>query len=433
MSVVPRLLAFGVLLVALALPIAALGQVDRSEQQRLEAEIAEGQRLRQQREAEISAITRELGATDAELRARIAERDRVGQELRDLEVRRTALLASIAALEAERDATAQRIAALEADLALMQERVQALLVNLHRSRSGRIGGVLGRAESFHDLRVKQHFIGLLADQDVAVVTELDTLITALDRERALLEAQVAAGREQEAQLDRNALELEATRVRLATMVANLESTQSGQRAQERELLEAQNALEAQLGGLGAALAREISRLEAEERRLREEAQRFVQDRQRSTALEDEADRTRARIDNLRDPAPVPASGYVSPLDASVVTLRFAAARNSYVVLRASEAGAAVRAVRGGVVLSVYDLGANEGHMVAVRHDATLTTVYTNLRPPVVQEGEQVSAGSVLGYLGGSSLIDADQLRFYLRRTVGTTASFVDPAPVLGLQ
>jgi septal ring factor EnvC (AmiA/AmiB activator) len=432
-----RLPLAAALLVAVTMVGGSLAQVDRSEQRRIESEIETGQRTLEGRQAEIEAITRELGATEGELRARVTERDRVGEQLRDLERRRTELLASIASVEEERDATAARVAALEDDLALMQERVQALLTNLHRTRAGRLGGVLGRAESFHDLRVKQHFIGLLSEQDVAVVTELDAVIGELEGERALLETQIATLREQQAELERNAAALEGTRAQLATIIAGLEATQAGQRAQERSLLEAQVALEAQLRRLDADLAREIARLQAEERRLRDEAQRFVQDRQRSAALEDEADRTRARIDNLVQPSPSPAAGYVAPLASSVVTARFGADNNSFVALRASEHGAAVRAVRGGVVFLARDLGANEGHLVAIRHDETLTTVYTNLRPPVVQMGDRIEAGTVIGYLGGSSLVASDVLRFYLRRSqVGsdgrTTEIFVDPAPVLGL-
>jgi murein DD-endopeptidase MepM/ murein hydrolase activator NlpD len=69
----------------------------------------------------------------------------------------------------------------------------------------------------------------------------------------------------------------------------------------------------------------------------------------------------------------------------------------------------------------------------VRHDATTTTVYTNLRPPVVATGDAVDPGSVLGYLGGGTLIPPDVLRFYVRRTdAGGNAVFVDPGPVLGL-
>jgi septal ring factor EnvC (AmiA/AmiB activator) len=424
-------------LVLVALLAIGAAQVDRSEQQRLESAIGQGQQLLERRQAEIAAISRELGATDAELRARIAERDRVGAQLRELEARRVELVASIATLERDRAATEARIADLDADLGRMHERVRALLVNLHRTRTARLGGVLGKAETFHDLRVKSRFVGLLAQHDVAVVNELDALLRALATERALLDTQIAALLDQRTQLERTTATLQATRAQLAAVIGQLESTQAGQRAQQRALLEAQNALEAQLRDLDAALAREVARLREEERRLRDEAQRFLQDRQRQAALVEEADRTRARADALTAPTPVPAAGYVAPLDASVVTVRFGAENNSFVVLRAASERAAVRAVRGGVVISVADLGANEGHMVAIRHDATLTTVYTNLQKPVVAANETVAAGAVLGYLGGSSLVAPDVLRFYVRRTTtgadGRQQSvFVDPGPVLGL-
>lgn len=197
----------------------------------------------------------------------------------------------------------------------------------------------------------------------------------------------------------NALELDDARVRLESLIAELRATEAGQRAQQRSLLEAQEALASQLDALDRALAQEIARLEAEERRLRQQAQTFVDDRERQAELEAQADATRARIDNLTAPAPSPAAGYVSPLDTSVVLSRFGDGNSSFVSLRADAEGAAVRSVRAGVVFTVAPIGANDGYLVAVRHDATTTTVYTNLRPPVVVTGDAVDAGTVLGYLG----------------------------------
>lgn len=421
--------AAALVLLLLVLAPHGLAQVDRSEQQRLEGAIAEGQRLLQERRGEIEAITRALGATDAELRTRVAERDRIAERERGLAQDRQRILAGIAELEAAREATTARIGELEADLALMQERVRGLLVNLHRTRAGRIAGVLARADSFHDLRVKQRFVGQLAAQDVRIVNELDAVVTDLSEQRSLQERQIESLRDEQARLEANARELEAARAQLAGVIASLHATQDGQRAQQRALLEAQERLEAQLRTLDGALAREVARLREEERRLREEAQRFVQDRTRAATLEEQADQARARADALTAPAPVPASGYVAPLDASTVLTAFGVDRHSFISLRASAAGAAVRAVRGGSVIAVSDLGANEGHMVAVQHDEGLQTVYTNLRAPVVALYDRVDAGAVLGYLGGSSLLAPDVLRFYVRRN----NVFVDPATVLGVR
>ncbi len=421
------------LIVALAPSPGAWAQVDRSEQLRLQRAIDDGQRLLESRRTEIDAITRELGALDASLREQIAERDAVASRIGELERQRGEIAQDVARLRSERDAALARIAALEDDLAAMAERVRGLLVNLHRSRTGRAAGVLARAESFHDLRVKQYYIGLLAQQDVAVVRDLDALLASIEFERSNLEARLTELAARSDELASTVAQLEGTQVQLATLIAELQSTQAGRAAQQRSLLQQQDALEAELQRLDRALAHEIARLEAEERRLRQEAERFVTDRARSEALTAQADQARARIDNLTTLAPSPTAGYVSPLDDSVVTSRFGEGNNSFVSLRASSEGAAVRAVRAGVVISVASGGVNVGHMVAVRHDATLTTVYTNLQPPVVEVGDAVAGGTVVGYLGGSTFVPPDVLRFYVRSTnAAGTSVFVDPGPVLGL-
>jgi murein DD-endopeptidase MepM/ murein hydrolase activator NlpD len=424
-------------LVALATAVLLLApgtvaQVDPSERLRIESQIGEGQRLLEARRAEIAAITEELGSIDASLRSRIAERDRASADLAELQRQRADLQAGLASLRADVAATEARVTALEFDLEAVKGRVQGLLRNLHRQRAAGYGTALARADSFHDLAVQQRFLGMLAAQDVEVVTELDAVITELGAARVALEEQIAALEARERQLAQNAVELEATRTRLDTLIAELRATEEGRRAEQRSLLEAEEALAAQLDRLDRALAEEIARLEAEERRLRQQAQEFLEDRARSAELEEEADATRARIDNLTAPVPAPAAGYVSPLDSATLVTRFAVENNSFVRLRASAAGAAVRAVRGGVVVSVTPIGANDGYLVAVQHDPTMTTVYTNLRPPVVQVGDSVQGGTVLGYLGGGSLIQPDVLHFYLRQTSGGASVFVDPAPVLGL-
>ena len=420
-------------LLALAPTPSAWAQVDRSEQLRLQDAIDGGQRLLESRRAQIEAITRELGELDASLREQLAERDRVANRIRELQGQRDELAREVERLQGERDAARARIAALEDDLALMEERVRGLLVNLHRSRSGGAASVLARAESFHDLRVKQYYVGLLAQQDVAVVRDLDALLRTIEAERSELEARIAELAARRDELATTVTQLEGTQVQLATLIAELESTQAGRAAQQRALLQEQDALEAELQRLDQALVQEIARLEAEERRLRQEAQEFVNDRARAEALSAQADAARARIDNLTAPTPSPTAGYVSPLDDAVVTSRFGEGNNSFVSLRASSEGAAVRSVRGGVVISVASGGVNVGYMVAVRHDDTVTTVYTNLQPPVVAVGDAVAGGEVVGYLGGSTFVPADVLRFYVRNTnAAGTAVFVDPGSVLGL-
>ncbi len=63
----------------------------------------------------------------------------------------------------------------------------------------------------------------------------------------------------------------------------------------------------------------------------------------------------------------------------------------------------------------------------VVHTETLSTVYTNLQEPLVQEGERVRQGQVLGYTGGGLLIPPDALEFRVAVRVGGETRFVDPS------
>ncbi len=405
-----------------------VAQVDRSEQARIEAELAEGQRVMEARRAEIARITEALGSTEARLRQQIAERDRVAAQIGSLETQRAQLQLEVAGLEAEVVATEERVAGLEADLGVVMERVRGLLLNLHRQRASGYGTVLGRADSFHELLLQQRFVSMMAAQDVAVVQELDALLSELAQARRELEAQIAGLRARETELAANTVALEGTRLQLDVLIADLRSTEDGQRAEQRSLLEAQEAMQAQLLDLDRALAREIARLEAEEAWLRQQAQNFVDDRARQAELEAQADQARAQRDNLVNPTPSAVPGFINPLESSVLVARFGDNGNSFISLRASSPNAAVRAMRGGTVVVASLAGANIGYMVAVRHDDGVTTAYTNLRQPVVEVNQVVPAGQVLGYLGGSSLVPADMLNLYLQRS----GVFVDPASLLGL-
>jgi murein DD-endopeptidase MepM/ murein hydrolase activator NlpD len=125
---------------------------------------------------------------------------------------------------------------------------------------------------------------------------------------------------------------------------------------------------------------------------------------------------------------------VSPLDDGVVTSRFGEQNNSFVSLRAEQRGRgrAQRARRRGHQRRLRRRQRRLHGGRAPRCDV-VTTVYTNLQPPVVAVGDAVSGGQVVGYLGGSSFVPPDVLRFYVRSTnPAGTAVFVDPGPVLGL-
>lgn len=420
-----RVLAL-LLLLSLA---AALAQprADTSTREALESEIAQYERLLEQRSAEIATIEAELGETAAVLQQRIRERDNVSAQIADLRAQRTQLRAEIEQLEADLADTALEIERILADLDSLLERISALLVNLYTQGNTRYAAALSAASSYHDFQVRSHYLTLLTQQDVNLVNELnDTraeLLAAQQRQRDQLQAQAAA----EENLRVNEEQLVVQQNTLAGIISELESTQAGQRAQQQALLQAQNEIESALGSLAGRLEAEIARLIAEEERLqREAAQAFLEERERSNLLR-QAEDTRTRIENLTEPLLPTTSDYGFPVPGPTIASRFGQDNNSYLALRAANSNAPVTAIEAGVVQTVMLVSANDGYMVAILHGNDLLVSYTNLQQPLVTPGTRVSKGQLLGYLGGGTLVRPDILKLWVM--VGNT--FVDPQARLG--
>lgn len=410
-----------------------LAQVDLTSETRrsLEADIDRYEQLLADRAAELEEIAAALGGTASELERRIAERDAVSAELAERRAEREQVNAQIAELESRLAETGERIAALGVRLDELRLRVGELLVGLYKQQGNRMGSLLARSRSFHDLQVRNYYVGLLSQQDAAVIGELDSLMYALDMERQSLEQQRAELTAAEARLAAVEAELSATASRLDGIVAELNSTREGQLALQQDLLTEQNRLEQSLGGLGNQLQAEIERLRQVEAENRAAAARYAQDRERQLAAQRMADLARDQLETLTRPLEPLTTGFVRPLDGGELVSRFGEGNNSFITIMAPVSNAAVRAVGPGRVAAIDYLGANLGYMVAVEHDGELMSIYVNLRPPEVEVHDVVDQGDVLGYLGGGTLMRNDLLQFYARREAAGRAPYVDPAPLLG--
>ena len=406
--------------------------LDSPERRQLEADIQRYEQLQAQRSQELAEIEAALGATAAQLQERIEERNRVSAELAEKRREREGILARIGELEEQRRQTEERIAGLEVRLGEMRTRVSEVLVALYKQRGSPALFALSRSSSFAELRVRNHYVGLLSRQDADVIGELDSLLYALQMERQSLAEQEDQLRQAEAELAAAEAELSAAQERLDAIVADLESTREGQLALRADLIAEQQRLEASLGDLGAALDAEIARLREQERRDREEAARAAQDRERQLEAQRRADAAAEQLGELEAALQPLENGLVRPLDGARLITRFAEVNNSYIALQSPVENAAVHAVGPGVVLATNYLGANLGYLVAVEHGSGLRSIYVNLRPPVVHEDQIVARGDLLGYLGGGTLVHNDTLHFFMQRTAADgEATYVDPAPLLG--
>ena len=416
-------------LAAVWLPAGAQVVLDSDDLRDIESDIRAYEQLQQERNAELAAIEAALGQIAATLRQRINERDTVSAQLVERRREREQVQARISALDGERVQTEGRIAVLDERLDQLRVRVSEMLLSIYKQRGQRLGSSLSRSESFHDMRVRNHYLSLLADQDADVIGELDNLLAALFDQQRLLADQIAAQREAEASLRVVEAELTATQVRLDGIVAELNSTQQGQMALRQSLLVEQQRIERSLDDLGAHLETELARLRQIEAAARADAVRFAQDRDRQLAAQREADLARLQIDNLTAPLTL-STGFIRPLDEARLISRFGDG-GSFIGIQSPVAYAAVRAVRAGRVSSLQYLGANQGYMVAIDHGETLYTAYVNLRQPLVELYALVDQGQVIAYLGGGTLTRPDTLQFYARREGVGSGPFIDPAPLLG--
>lgn len=426
----PRVLPTLLLLLTLFTGQAQI-QLESPERQALEQDLQRYQQLLQDRGNELKNIESALGATAASLQQRLRERDAVSAQLADKRQERQQLVGQIAQLGLERAATEERITDLEASMGQLQLRVQDLLVSLYKQRGRRTAAGLTDSGSFHDLRVRNHYLGLLSQQDADVIRQIDGTLTSLDNEKQRLAQQLAQLEQAEADLVQAEAELQASAQRLAQVIAELDATQAGQMIQQQALLEEQTRIERSIGNVNVQLEQEIARLREEERKARQAAAQYAQDRDRQLELQRQADQARARADALSAPLAPTESGFVRPFEPANLISRFGEGNNSYLGIRAPAANSAVRAVQSGRVAAITYLGANLGYMLALQHDAGLMTIYVNLRQPLVEQLDAVQQGEVIGYLGGGTLTRNDVLQFYAQRSGAAGNAFIDPAPLLG--
>ena len=436
------LLGVGLLGVWLLLTSAAAQQSATTQQ--LEQEIQAFERLLQQRQLEQNSIDSALADTRSELEERLAERDRLAEDISALRRERRELQEDITAREADIEENRARMVELEADLQVLELRLQSLMVNLHKQRANRYAQALSQARSFFDLRVRNHYLSLLAEQDVELLTQLERTISALAEVQQTLTEQVAALDVRQSDLLANESQLSARRDALDQVVASLEASQEGQLAQRQSVLREQDQLEASIRDSRQTLQSEVARLrrEAEEARRRAEAAAAAErerlaavareQQQRANALE----ATQARefqVVTVPAPAPQPNTAFLIPFPNAQLISRYGE-EGPYISLRAGQEGSAVRAALGGTVQAISRISANSGYLLAIYHSPELMTAYLNLQEPTLSVGDRVNQGQIVGYLGGGALTRADTLKFFVGvPQSGGSAAWIDPAPRLGLR
>lgn len=351
----------------------------------LTAEIRASQRRLEQIREERARLEREVG--DARNRVR-----NTAEELANVERRLSASRSVLAEVEFQSDATAQQIRETTGQLIRSQERLaesQAVLYrrlrDIYKMGPAHTVQVLLGASSFTDLINRYRYLQRIAAFDQALVERVSSL------ELELLT-------QNDALRDRMAL-LGSLRQDRLSEVVELRSVE-----QERQ----------------SALQQFRARVQTASSRIEE----LAADESRMTTLLDELERRRLEAERRSVPVgaaigPRDAGSLDWPVEGSLIYRFGPNRRPNGTVIRwngigiAAPAGTPVHAVRDGTVAYA---GPFEGYgpTVILGHGNGVYTLYVYLEDIGVVEGREVTAGQVVGTVGGSDTPEGPHLEFQIR-------------------
>jgi septal ring factor EnvC (AmiA/AmiB activator) len=367
----------------LATPVLAQETELRESQMRL-------QKIRQEREQ----LQRELEALRSQVRdaareaANLARQRAASEEaLRELDYQAEVINTEVEETNRELAATQLR---LRQRTAALHERLRSIYKRgkLHSVR------VLLSAESFGDVLRRYKYLQMIAQHDKAIVNEVKRLESHLET--------------QEEQLRRNQSRLESLR------------------------LEKSHELR-QLDILAGRQTRELRQYREQERETADRIAQLAKDEARVASLITELEKRRLASANASKTTTLSTRDLGAlnwPVEGDLV-FRFGPERRpNGVILRyngigiAAAAGSNVRAVETG---TVEVAGALEGYgqSVVIGHGAGYYTLYLRLQSLAVRVGQQVTAGQLIGTVGGEGTPEGPHLEFQVR-TPGPTGA---PVPV----
>ncbi len=411
--------------------------------QKLEQEIEAYEAVLLATQLELNQIDEILGNSDRKLKQIIRERNETSELISSLREERRLTENDLVRIEQDIVESRAKYLVLREDLGSMNERLKLMLVSLHKQRVGPYARIIIESQSLFRFRLSNRFLSMLSAQDVTLLQDIDSAMVDTERLQQNLNDQSNAQKAVLAKLQQNELDLQAAEIQLELRINELEATREGQLAQRRAFIEEQQSIETAIANSRQNLTSEVSRLtrEADDaRRAAEAAQREalrVQEEEKARIAREAQERARAAEERKRaflEALPEAASlEFGTPFDNPLLVNPYGEIGNM-IGIRAQQMNSSVRSVLPGKVTDARLLTANSGYVVTIQHTQDMFSAYQNLQAPVVNVGDTIEQGTVIGHLGGGSLIPQDILQF----RVGVYQDndklvWVDPSERLGLR
>lgn len=379
---------------------------------------------------ERDALEQEIGAYSMDIAAALDQKTSLDAEIARIED-------DVAALEAQIADCENRIYTTEAELRDAQTReAEQYELFCQRVRAmeeqGRMNCwmILLHATSFVDFLTRLDFVNGIMQSDQRVMDDLKALQAEIADKQIQLEGERWELENANRALSRKRTELDTQRETANQLIIDLEANRSEAEASRDILNEEAESIQSEIVRLLEELARqeEEARLRAEqERREEEERIRAEQERQEeeeriraqqaAEAYRALRERVNARLDDFTIDEGL--GGYIWPVNSRRITSTFGgraspggigSTNHKGIDIGGVGYGTAVHAAKGGTVI-ISQYSSSYGNFVVVSHGDGNTTLYAHMSTRLVEAGEAVQQGDILGLTGSTGHSTGPHLHF----------------------
>jgi murein DD-endopeptidase MepM/ murein hydrolase activator NlpD len=396
----------------------------------------------------MAAAAPSRAVTQEEIDALMAEADGVQEQ-------QAALEAQISEYSYEIGQTLERKAALDAEIALLEEEVarleaqisdcQARIAETERQlndareretekyeqfrqrvrameEEGRMNCwmILFRATSFVDFLTRLDFVTEIMESDQRVMDELRALQEEIAAKQRELEAERLELETASAECLSKKAELDAQREAANQLIIELEASRTEAESDRDILAEEAERIQAEILRLSEQLARE----EEEARRRAEEEARLLAEEEARRRAEQEAETYRAWREQMAIALDdfvfsEGGGGYIWPVNSRRITSTFGgraspggigSTNHKGIDIGGVGYGTPVHAAKAGTVI-ISQYSNSYGNFVVVSHGSGNTTLYAHMSSRLVEAGQAVSQGDILGLTGSTGHSTGPHLHF----------------------
>ena len=335
-------------------------------------------------DAKEAVLTDQISVVTSKIRALQDDVDSARARVATLEEELTGYKNRLARLQLVYELQTEKLELLRRQQAVAEQRLAERLVAIYQSDDPDALEVVLASRSFTDLLDQLDYLHELGNQDKQIATQVKTAKIAARKART---------------------RTERTRLDVARTTRAVEQRTNEQRAVRDRLVTSQ----AQLASARADKRRTLATVEGQEAKLAE----------REQILEQESAELTARIQASQSSSPsLPrasgSSGFIWPVN-GVLTSPFGWrwGRMHEGIDIAAPGGTPIAAAASGVVIYAGWLG-GYGNLVVIDHGGGIATAYGHQSSIAVGNGQQVSQGQTIGYVGSTGHSTGNHLHFEVR-------------------